>query len=37
MAFAVALCEGDKSLDDCPLLETESAADERQRLIGLGL
>jgi ArsR family metal-binding transcriptional regulator len=37
MAFAVALCEGDKSLDDCPPLREESAAGERQMLVELGL
>jgi len=37
MAYAVALCEGDKSLDDCPPLAMKSATDDRARLVELGL
>lgn len=37
MAYAVALAEGDKSLDDCPPLMLEAAAQNRGRLAELGL
>jgi len=37
MAYAVALCEGAKSLDDCPPLALESASANRTGLIALGL
>jgi ArsR family metal-binding transcriptional regulator len=37
MAFAVALCEGDKNLEACPTLVTDPANDAPKRLIELGL
>ena len=37
MAYAVALVEGDKGLDDCPPLTREDAAQNRERLAELGL
>jgi ArsR family metal-binding transcriptional regulator len=37
MAYAVALCEGEKGLDDCPLLRTQPAVGQRERLVELGL
>lgn len=37
MAYAVALAEGDKSLDDCPPLMLEAAAQKREKLAELGL
>ena len=37
MAYAVALAEGDKSLDDCPPLMLEAAARNREKLVELGL
>ena len=37
MAFAVALAEGDRSLDDCPPLRLEAEAPRRAKLVRLGL
>jgi ArsR family metal-binding transcriptional regulator len=37
MAYAVALVEGDKSLDDCPPLMLEAAVQSREWLAELGL